>query len=209
MAVPAIALVLASPASGVAQITSADIKDQTIQSVDIGRSGVGTSEVRNQSLTSIDLARGSVGASELRNGSVRPWDLEPEFRKFVERSAELESDGPYPGATNLTDGDNSTDKWAGDQGVALQSSWVMCPEGKTAIGGGFSRADEGAAAFKGLQVVTSQPVQVVDGNPAAYNPIEGDADGSYVPNGWLVEGFNNNDGGDLIVRPHVVCAKIS
>ncbi|MQA62619.1 MAG: hypothetical protein GEU86_14255 [Actinophytocola sp.] len=84
----------------------------------------------------------------------------------------------------------------------------MCPEGKTAIGGGFSRADEGPAAYKNLQVVTSQPVQIEGGDPATYNPIEGDADGSYVPNGWLVEGFNNGDT-DLIVRPHVVCAKIS
>lgn len=63
----------------------------------------------------------------------------------------------------------------------------MCPEGKAAVGGGYSRADESPAAFKGLQVVTSQPVQIVDGDPAAYNPIEGDPDGSFVPNGWLVE----------------------
>jgi hypothetical protein len=121
----------------------------------------------------------------------------------------LEADGPYPGATTLQDGDNSADKWVGNEGATLQSSWVMCAPGKTAVGGGFSRADEGAAAFKGLQIVTSQPVEVVDGNPQAYTPIEGDVDGSFVPNGWLVEGFNNNAAGELIVRPHVICATVN
>lgn len=122
--------------------------------------------------------------------------------------ADLESDGPYPGATELQDGDNSTAKWVVDEGANLQQSWVMCAPGKTAVGGGFSRADEGAAAIKGLQIVTSQPVQVVDGNPQAYTPIEGDVDGSYVPNGWLVEGFNNG-ATELIVRPHVICATVN
>jgi len=48
----------------------------------------------------------------------------------------------------------------------------------------------------------------VDGNPQAYTPIEGDEDGSYVPNGWLVEGFNNGTS-ELIVRPHVICAAMN
>lgn len=122
------------------------------------------------------------------------------------QDSEIESDGPYPSATQLQDGANSTAKWAGDEGQELHKSWVKCPDGKVAVGGGFSRADEGTEAFKGLQIVTSSPAQV-EGNKLSYSPIAGDTDGSFKPNAWLVEGFNKNASGELIVRPHVVCGK--
>jgi hypothetical protein len=104
--------------------------------------------------------------------------------------------------------------WSGDGGVALQQSWVRCADGKAAIGGGFARADEGAAAWEGLQIVTSSPAQIdangnvvsITGGPG-FTPIEGDAVGSYVPNGWVVEGFNNGLS-DVTVRPYVVCAEV-
>lgn len=181
---------------------------------------IGTDDIRNGAVTKVKVADGAVGSMEaldrsltgadVKQDSLGRWVFTPYLRGLiedVEGGSELESDGPYPGATELQDGDNSTDKWVGDEGASFQQSWVMCPEGKTAIGGGFSRADEGPAAFKHLQVVTSQPVQIVNGNPQAYTPIEGDVDGSYVPNGWLVEGFNNGTT-DLIVRPHVICAVV-
>lgn len=64
-----------------------------------------------------------------------------------------------------------------------------------------------------LNIVTFAPAQV---RPAAgggfeffYQPIAGDAAGSFVPNAWLVEGFNNNTSGELIVRPHVICAEVA
>jgi hypothetical protein len=117
----------------------------------------------------------------------------------------------YPGATKLQDhpgnGANSIVKWVGDSGATLQRSWVQCADGKTAVGGGYSRADEGVAAIKSLQVVTSSPAQIQNG-AEVYQPIAGDAAGSVKPNAWLVEGFNNGTT-DLIVRPWVVCAKIS
>ena len=111
---------------------------------------------------------------------------------------------------------NSTAEWSGDGGTALQQSWVRCADGKAAIGGGYSRADEAVSAFKGLQIVSSSPAQITaDGKVvsqtggAGFTPIAGDAAGSFVPNGWLVEGFNNNPAGvDLIVRPWVVCAVV-
>ena len=58
-----------------AQITSAQIKDQTIQSRDIAAEGVGTSEVRNQSIVSGDIAEGGVGPSEIRNNSITTNDI--------------------------------------------------------------------------------------------------------------------------------------
>lgn len=157
-------------------------------------------------------AANSVWTTTLNDNVVTEGKLSSAARAKLNRQdiSGLESDGPYPGATELQDGDNSTAKWPADAGAALHRSWVMCPAGKTAIGGGFSRADEGVAAFKNLQVVTSSPVQIKDGKEV-YEPITGDADGSFVPNAWLVEGFNNGGPAapDLIVRPHVVCATIA
>jgi hypothetical protein len=185
-----VALGTAGGATAAGLIGSADIRDNSIRSVDIRDGQVrlaDISDLTEAKLAGRDGAQGEKGEPGLSN---------------------LEADGPYPGATELKDGDNSTLKWVGGTPDVLQSSWVMCAPGKVALGGGFSRADEGAAAFKGLQIVTSQPVQVKDGDPQAYSPIEGDVDGSFVPNGWLVEGFNNGST-DLIVRPHVVCAEVA
>lgn len=195
-----------------------------------------TGAVAADAITGEDVVNSSITDVDIKDGTLRPFDFNSNVRQYFdtinERSNEnnsrvgaleddvtalqeaapdfsgLEADGPYPGATNLTEGDNSAEKWVGDSGATLQRSWVMCAPGKVALGGGFSRADEGPAAFKGLQIVTSQPIQVVDGNPQAYSPIEGDVDGSFAPNGWLVEGFNNNASGELIVRPHVTCASV-
>ena len=174
---------------------------------------VGSIDIRNESIRSVDIKDGQVRLSDINDraeGQLRGKDGVDgkDGAKGEPGVANIEADGPYPGATNLTNGDNSTAKWVGGKSSELQSSWVMCAPGKVALGGGFSRADEGAAAFKNLQIVTSQPIQVVDGNPQAYTPIEGDDDGSFVPNGWLVEGFNNGDT-DVIVRPHVVCADVT
>jgi hypothetical protein len=130
----------------------------------------------------------------------------------------LQTDGPYPGLTQLSGFPggraNSTLEWVGNQGATLQQSWVMCGTGKVALGGGFSRADEGAVAEHGLQIVTSSPAQIVDGKVVSltgtdgFTPTPGDPALSFKPNGWLVEGFDNNDGGQLVVRPWVICADI-
>jgi hypothetical protein len=84
---------------------------------------------------------------------------------------------------------------------------VECAKGKIPIGGGFSRADEGPQAEHGIQIVSSRPAQIKDGQEV-YEPIKGDPDGSFVPNAWLVEGYNNNPGGQLIVRPWATCATV-
>lgn len=188
-----VALGTAGGATAAGLIGSADIRDNSIRSVDIRDGQVRLADIADRAeskLAGQDGAQGEKG------------------EKGEPGLSNLEADGPYPGATKLTQGDNSTSKWATGKPDELQSSWVMCAPGKVALGGGFSRADEAVSKFKGLQIVTSQPVQVVDGNPAAYTPIAGDPDGSFVPNGWLVEGFNTSDA-DLIVRPHVVCAEVA
>jgi hypothetical protein len=127
----------------------------------------------------------------------------------------LEADGPYPGATDLGNipgqGDNSDAMWAGDG--SRQTSWVQCAPGKTALGGGFHlAADAGDAAAKAVQVVVSEPTQVRNGqtvydDPALYEPIPGDAAGSFKPNGWIIQGFNDGPN-PVVVRPWVVCGEV-
>lgn len=132
--------------------------------------------------------------------------------------AHVSTDGPYPGVLELQtvvdDGRmNSTALWSGDSGAALQQSWVRCADGKVAIGGGFNTDGASVAALQALKIVTSIPAQITAGGEvvsqtggSGFVPIAGDPASSFVPNGWLVEGFNNNATGDFVVRPWVVCA---
>jgi hypothetical protein len=194
-------------------ITSANIADETIRSRDIGPGAVTRSEVRDGSLGVGDLSR--FVQTELARQAQDGTD-------GTDGVAGLESDGARPGATQLSDnpgnGANSTAVWTAGPAATFHTSWVACPEGKTALGGGFSRDADTGAAVKGLQVVTSSPAQIdpsLEDDPATaaderivYTPISGDAAGSFVPNGWLVEGFNNGNT-DLIVRPWVICAAVT
>jgi hypothetical protein len=150
-----------------------------------------------------------VSSWNVRDNGIYDQDLHSSAK--VGRTTKVESDSPYPGATQLGEfagnGANSTSKFLGDSGAALQRAWVRCADGKVAIGGGFQRADESIAAIRNLQIVTSSPTQI-SGNNEVYNPIPGDAAGSLLPNAWLVEGFNLGTT-DLIVRPSVICAAVS
>jgi hypothetical protein len=159
---------------------------------------------------------GATGAQGPKGDKGETGDIGPQGPPGL---SNVSTDGPYPGVTQLQtvvdDGRmNSTEAWLGDSGATLQQSWVRCADGKVALGGGFSRADEAVSSVKGLQIVSSEPAQITaDGEVvsqtggAGFTPIAGDAAGSFVPNGWVVEGFNNNlSGVDLIVRPWVVCA---
>jgi hypothetical protein len=119
----------------------------------------------------------------------------------------LEADGPYPGLTQLGDyanaGANSTAMWA--SGSTLQQSWVMCAPGKVAVGGGFGQND---VQSDKLIIVTSAPAYIDGaGNVDPPGTPAKDAEGSIVPNGWLVQGYNES-GQNLVVRPWVICATV-
>lgn len=126
--------------------------------------------------------------------------------------ANVETDGPYPGRPDPQNnlhgaaGDQSTAMWAADG--TLQTSWVMCAPGKVALGGGFGQDD---VQTSDLRIVTSSPVEIANGktyfdDPSVYQPI--DPEGSFVPNGWIVQGYNLGTV-PLIVRPWVVCATVN
>lgn len=167
---------------------------------------------------SYPLCSKSVAGTQIVNGSVNQVEFDASTRaKLDDKTGQVtavESDGPYPGSTKLQDhpgnGANSTAKVPADG--KSYPVWVQCAEGKTALGGGFRLgADQGDAVASKIQVIASEPTQVVkDGDTykLKYTPIEGDAAGSLEPNGWLVEVINNGTV-DATVRPWVTCAKVA
>lgn len=156
----------------------------------------------------------SVRSDTVVDNSLNEKDLSAALRDKVNDTTgqvtAVEADGPYPGSTKLQDhpgqGANSTEKVPADG--KSHAVWVMCAEGKTALGGGFRLgADQGDAVAAKIQVTASEPTQIKD-SKVVYEPIEGDAAGSVEPNGWLVEVINAGDV-DATVRPFVTCAKIA
>jgi hypothetical protein len=115
-------------------VTSADIKNQTIRSVDIHADGVGKSEIRDESVGYRELTQ----AARDQIASVASSGL-----------SHLVTDGPY------------TNTWDGDSGAALQTATVKCDPGYFATGGGFSGNfgvdDTGTEADSALQIVASYP----------------------------------------------------
>ncbi|HEY9334653.1 MAG TPA: hypothetical protein VIQ79_09530 [Kribbella sp.] len=163
------------------------------------------------------LCARSVSSTQVVDNSLISNDLHPSVRAAIKAGqdpkgevTDLESDGPYPGSTKLQDypgnGANSTAKVPADG--KSHAVWVMCAEGKTALGGGFRvGADQGDAVASKIQVTASEPTQIKDGK-VVYVPIEGDKAGSLEPNGWLVEAINSSDV-DATVRPWVTCATVA
>lgn len=168
----------------------------------LARNSVAEPQVVNNSLTGSDVKTNSLG-----------WtDLDANTQQQIRRGdvTGLESDGPYPGSTQLQDhpgqGANSTEKVPADG--KSHTVWVQCAEGKTALGGGFRvGADQGDAVASKIQVTASEPTQISNGK-VVYVPIKDDAAGSLEPNGWLVEAINSGTV-DATVRPWVTCATVA
>lgn len=232
LACAVVALVVGSTSATAATlITGKDIKDGTITAQDIKRGSISSSrlarglreqlqQVGAQGGQGATGAKGDPGAQGPKGDTGAPGrdgfgQQGPKGDKGDKGLTHLESDGPYPGATDLGsipgEGDNSDALWKNDG--TRQTSWVMCPPGKKALGGGFHvAADAGDAAAKAIQVAVSEPTQVKNGktvydDPAVYEPIPGDAAMSIRPNGWIVQGFNTG-ASDVVVRPWVVCAEV-
>jgi len=154
---------------------------------------------------------GATGATGVRGLTGPAGPIGPKGERGLPGLANVETDGPYPGRPDSENnlhgmqGDQSTAMWAADG--TLQTSWVMCAPGKVALGGGFGQDD---VQTTNLRIVTSSPIQIANGktyfdDPSVYKPI--DPEGSFVPNGWIVQGYNLGTQ-PLIVRPWVVCATV-
>lgn len=190
-----------------------------------------TSDKMNKALVAVLLgvpANGVSNSSKIAPNAIDESDLNGGLREKVNKTGhvvDLQADGPYPGRTDtenllqnlhagtehgsgapLSEGAQSVGKW--QPGTAKQQSWAMCPTGAVVLSGGFGQNDGDDSK---LRVVTSAPVQIVkdnDGFHLAYKPIPGDLAGSFVPNGWLVEGYN--EGTEAVeMRPHMVCAGLN
>lgn len=195
-----------------------------------------TGAVAGSLITSKQIENGTVRSVDVKDESLRVADLRPGARELLSGSAgtdgvdgvdgedgtdgedgsqgpqgdpglaNVESDGPYPGASVITQGDNSRSLVTAD-GQA-QTVWVQCAPGKVALGGGFTlAADAGQAAAEAVTVIESAPTQIAEG-AEVYHQIAGDPDGSFLPNAWKVVAINDG-ANDVVVRPHVVCATVA
>lgn len=196
-------------------INSKHLVNHTIQGHDLSQ-GLIKSLHGKMGPTGPQGPQGSVGATGAKGdtGAAGPQgakgDTGPMGPQGPPGLSQLEADGPYPSLTQLSDyegaGANSTDKWVSDPtGTTLQSSWVMCAPGKVALGGGFGWNDYNTSK---LVIVTSSPFYVDPATLQPGTPSSIDDEGSIVPNAWLVQGYNMSDT-DLVVRPWVICAKVT
>jgi hypothetical protein len=219
-AVGVLVFALGGTATAAKFIDGSDIRNGSITGADIKAGSITASDLNNKTEKALDGRDGKDGATGPQgpHGATGPQGPKgdtgaagaqgPKGDTGAPGLSNLEADGPYPSATNLIDGDNSTAKFAGNS-TAKQTAWVQCAPGKRAIGGGFGMNDD---ADSNINIVTSAPVQIAGGktfleDAGVYQPIAGDADGSFAPNGWIVQGYNTGPT-DVIVRPWVVCATV-
>ncbi|GAB2662625.1 hypothetical protein [Kribbella swartbergensis] len=164
---------------------------------------VAKTQVVDNSLDGVEIKDGSLGSRDLDS------TVNGKLNDKSGRLSKIESDGPYPGSTDLSkwpgQGANSTAVVPNDG--KSHTVWVQCAQGKVALGGGFRlAADAGDAAAKAVQVIASEPTQIKAGK-VVYEPIAGDPAGSILANGWLVEAINTGTA-DVTVRPWVTCAQV-
>ena len=187
---------------------------------------IGSAQIRDDSVRSIDI----------RDGGVRKVDLTEGVRDALAQHAKDGVDGTdgvdgqdgvdgvdgtngvdgkdgvdgvdgkdgKDGVTNLIAGAGYTDTWVGDQGATLQTARGECPAGQYALGGGFSTwgGDKDLGGDnKDIQITVSAPYFEGD-----YVPVD-DA-GNFRPTEWVIRGYNNGTT-EQIVRPWVVCATVA
>ena len=190
-------------------ITSAQIKDQSIQSNDIATAGVGTSEIRDASILTRDLSQATMDALKGATGAKGDTGAKGETGATGAQGATgaTGAQGPTgsrgrrgpqgaPGVANVIAGAGYSHTWAGDKGAQLNTIIESCNEGSDTNAGG-TPYDLGGDN-KNIQVTVSAPYYEELYNEANYG-------GNIRPSEWIVKGYNNGDT-DQIVRAWVVCA---
>jgi hypothetical protein len=200
-------------------ITGAQIKDQSIRSVDIDTAGVGTSEIRDASILTRDLSqatrdalKGATGAKGDTGATGAKGDTGAQGVKGDKGDKGAKGDQGEPGLANVIAGAGYTNTWAGDGGSHLNTIIESCPAGQVALGGGFSTfggsdVNAGGTPYdlggdnKNIQVTVSAPYYEEQYNENNYG-------GNIRPSEWIVKGYNNGDK-DQVVRAWVVCADVA
>jgi hypothetical protein len=158
--------------------------------------------------------RGDTGATGLTGAQGPKGDKGDMGPQGPPGLSNVETDGPYPGGdipplNSDAAGYQSISKWA--NGGTVQQSWVVCPVGKVALGGGFGPNGDLSTAPNDssgdVKIISSAPVEFSEDASGTWNYQPIDGEGSFVPNGWLVQGFNNS-AQPVVVRPWVICATV-
>ena len=177
-------------------------------------------QIKDQSIRSIDIASGGVGSSEIRNGSVYPSDLNPSTRTALTGQTGAPGAKGADGTNGVngkdgTNGTNGTDGKDGDDGTNGVSGYevrtwdydqvsgggiatMTCPVGKVALGGGYWFKDD-ASMTDGLAVVRSMPGRM---DWSTNTPIEGDN------RGWIVQPNKPENVNPGALTVYVTCANV-
>ena len=114
------------------------------------------SDIKNGSITGADIKNPTIDSEDIKKGAVIKKKLSKAVRDALENQ-----EPPAQGRKRAT---------RGSKGRSVQ-----CAPGKVALGGGYTAAADASDDDKqDTQIVTSQPAQIVNGNPDAYTPIAGD-----------------------------------
>lgn len=186
-------------------VTSSQIKDGTVRSRDIATSKQDNSTigVRQDNLSSYlqNQVKSIGGKADKSYVDSQDKNLQGQVKGTLKNPY---ANGPYPGSTQLQHGDNSKEIVPADG--QRHTVWVSCGGNDVATGGGFRKASDSTTdAAKAIDVIASEPSQYDQSTKQlTYNPIQGDPDGSFVPNAWAVEVVNNGDSPQT-VRPWIIC----
>ncbi|MGH3499542.1 MAG: hypothetical protein ACRDQA_01375 [Nocardioidaceae bacterium] len=180
-----IGLVGAGGAYAGAQVTSHQIKNQTIRSIDLGQNSVGSSELRGAgdsrgpAVHGYQIHQGAVRSFQIRNGAVHKSDLSA--------GAKAGMKGPK-GETGADGADgvsgygvhNAEVRWQAGSNETVK----LCADGKVALGGGYSMSGTANGDTNGVHVDANEPVY--SGGVATGWHVTGSAQGQVNVKTWVV-----------------------
>ena len=207
-------------------IGSAQIKDDSVRSVDLADGGVHSDDLSSFVLRQLNKAGtpgkdgvdgtdgidGTNGKDGIDGVDGQDGATGPQGEKGEQGiQGEVGPMGPQgakgepgrDGVANLIAGAGYHTTWVGDNGASLQTVREECPAGQYALGGGYSTwgGDKDLGGDnQNIRVTVSAPY--FEGE---YVPV--DAAGNFRPTEWVVKGYNLGSS-DQIVRAWVTCADI-
>lgn len=125
-------------------ITSADIEDGTIQSVDVADAGILSRDLKDGSVGHVDVTNGSLSGTDIKDGGIGLVDISEAARTELQGQKGDQGDPGLPGA----DGADGVSGWevirqpyAGAVSDANKQVIMYCPEGKKPLSGGYDMAE--------------------------------------------------------------------
>jgi hypothetical protein len=175
-----------------ATISSADVQNGSLRSVDIKNESLKSQDVDNGSLTGSDLKNGSIKSSDVDNASLLAADFKPGELPAGPTGPQGPQgvQGPQgpAGATNVVA--RRTDNIVPNGGAERHD--VQCAAGERAVGGG---AGFGGVAFDDRIILFSEPIEADGTIPEA----------GETATGWSAGG-GNVSGFPQVMNVHVLCA---